>query len=302
MKRMVLWFLVGLISLLFAFYSCSAIPSSSSSSSSASSTNSTSSSIFSSSLASSSNSSSLTSSIISSESSSSSTSSIVSSISSSATPAWQAVFEDNFNRADTTNGDLGENWSVNNYDIPGNNIVISNNSIYTIATNNINMIAHYISNINYSTVRVSLKCYLYTNQNNGEGGSVDLLIHSTGVFPNPETNFMGMNLNWMPTDGYLAVLSTGDYTNYQIWLFRLSPVTLLLTSEYFGVKHMEDNYFVFSVNSGTMTATVEDSNHVVLFTTNVTDPGTALTSGKVGMMPGRYRCKTVDDFKIEKFE
>jgi hypothetical protein len=71
---------------------------------------------------------------------------------------WKTVFFDDFNRTNTNNGNLGDNWNVSiEYD---GLMQIINNEVYT---EGYNPRAVYINDIDYTTMRITVKARTDTN-------------------------------------------------------------------------------------------------------------------------------------------
>ncbi len=199
------------------------------------------------------------------------------------TTEWRTVFFDDFNRANTDNGDLGSDWTVYNA-TNGSIMQITNNEVHAerevpaFGAPEICPYALYFQDVNDSSMRVSVKVRT--------GSNVDSSI--IVLLAKADTNL---------SDGYtIGNRSFGEFnmcrikggTKY-IWTGRLSANTtyiLEIVTDSTGFEAMIKDY----------------ATGYRLFGGHITDEG--LVSGKIGFMAGAPfpNVMYVDEFKIETLE
>lgn len=194
-------------------------------------------------------------------------------------PKWKTIFFDDFNRANTDNGDLGSNWTVHNTS-GGSIMQIINNEIYAVEVRVLGAppkcpFALNAQDLNYSNMRISVKM------------RTDSFTNSTlfVLFARADTN-----------------LSNGYFIGYDGHFFQEKPNAVHYG--YVGDLSANTTYLleIITDNNG-FEATIKDYYTGSQFGWGyILDED--LNAGKVGFKAGAFSPNAVyvEDFKIEILE
>lgn len=197
------------------------------------------------------------------------------------TPEWKTVFFDDFNRANTVNGDLGSNWGVIN---------VTNRSTMQIINNEVRSVegrwypcALYFQELNSSTFRISVKM------------RTDSLGYAAIVlFARVDTSNLS-EVNFIESEGYFIGYYSGSFFISGPTIKYINPIGDLSANTTYILEIITD--------STKFEATIINSS-----TGDIVERGTIgsdLISGLVGFMAGGSSLNDavyVDDFKIEILE
>jgi hypothetical protein len=222
---------------------------------------------------------------------------------SSTPPAWTTVFQDNFDRANTTGMSLGSDWSI--IGSGSDEMYITSNQVHShfTASSGPGVIAVYNGTVDYSKpLRVSVKG----------------MVSAPGASP---TEFLGVEINANATT-YAGYYETLTYDGAKLWLKlartdgtndlnppapAMSDITAFVNQGVWYILEIESS-------GSTITARMKDATGVTFGTATITDTtATRLTGGSVvfynyitangvPMSPSPGYSAEFDDFKIESYQ
>ena len=184
---------------------------------------------------------------------------------------WSILFQDNFNRADTVDNDIGDYWQINSF-ASSSYVKLKEGSVYCVNQ----PLVLYAHEINDTTIRISAKVTTKSSASTAVG---------------------------------LVTRASLDYSKgYVCWITKSSlkicrydsSSSVLLVSKDISLQPNTIYFFKFRVEGVNLEGNLLNSSKETIATVKVSD--SKYTTGKVGFKAGTDVEVLLDDFIIEKYE
>ena len=183
---------------------------------------------------------------------------------------WKVLFSDNFNREDTVDNQIGDNWQINSPNT-SSYVKLKDNSVYCVNQ----PLALYINKINEANIRVSAKITIQSSTSTVAG----LLMRASLDY----------------SKGYICWL-----TKSKLKICRYDDKNeVLLGSRDISIQANTTYIMILESDGENLNATLQSSSRETIATVSVSDSN--YLTGKVGFKAGTQNPVLIDDFKIEKF-
>lgn len=197
-------------------------------------------------------------------------------------PSWKIIFEDNFNRSDSSLNNIGDNW-----EIIGSYMKILNNEVVSEATivdpidnNDDGALAFYKVGITEKKIKISNKC---------RGINIRSFVSSILARYNFDGTYYSGYFAFLDNDGTVGI-ARWDKTD-----------GFLITSKSFTPNINQTYLCEFILDNDNLTYNIKDINGTLLV--NISTIDATYSTGKCGFAGGNVGYPLyIDDFKVEVFK